>query len=61
MGRIVELKGEFVEYHEERVRLENGREIVHRFERPTELWWKLKEAVKGRKVRILVEDLGEEE
>ncbi len=57
MRRIFEGEGTFVVYRERRVRLANGREIVHKAEYPTDLWWKLKEAVKGRKVRVIVEDL----
>ncbi len=57
MGKKVELAGKFIEYREKRVKLENGEEIVHRLEHPTELWWKLKEAVKGKKVKITVEEL----
>ncbi|NJE06376.1 hypothetical protein E3E36_09505 [Thermococcus sp. M36] len=59
MKKIFEAEGNFIRYEEHRVKLENGDELVHRSEEPTELWWKLKEAVKGRKVRIVVYDTGE--
>lgn len=51
---IFEEEGVFVKYEEKRVRLENGQELTHRSEEPTELWWRLKEAVKGKKVKIVV-------
>lgn len=51
--KIFEMEGVFVRYEEKRVKLENGHEIVHRSEESTELWWKLKEAIKGKKVKIV--------
>jgi hypothetical protein len=54
MKEIFDMEGVFVKYREKRVKLENGDELVHRSEEPTELWWKLKEAVKGKRVRITV-------
>jgi len=57
MKKVIELRGKFVEYREKRVKLNNGMEVVHKFEHPTDLWWKLKEAVKGKKVKITVEEM----
>ena len=54
MKEIFNESGVFVKYEEKKVKMENGHELVHRSEEPTELWWKLKEAVKGKKVRIVV-------
>ncbi len=54
MKEIFDMEGVFVRYREEKVELENGHELTHRSEEPTELWWKLKEAVKGKRVRIVV-------
>ncbi|AEK72609.1 hypothetical protein GQS_03540 [Thermococcus sp. 4557] len=59
MREVFNAEGVFVRYREKRVKLENGHELTHRSEEPTELWWKLKEAVKGRKVRIVVYELEE--
>ncbi|KUH32830.1 hypothetical protein APY94_08585 [Thermococcus celericrescens] len=59
MREVFNAEGVFVRYRENRVKLENGHELTHRSEEPTELWWRLKEAVKGRKVRIVVYELGE--
>ncbi|NJE75600.1 hypothetical protein [Thermococcus sp. ES12] len=59
MKEIFNMEGVFVRYHEKKVRLENGDELVHRSEEPTELWWKLKEAIKGRKVRVVVYEVEE--
>jgi len=59
MAKVFEAEGVFVKYDERRVKLENGHELVHRSEEPTELWWKLKEAIKGRKVRIVVHEVEE--
>ncbi|WP_148882533.1 hypothetical protein [Thermococcus aciditolerans] len=59
MREVFNAEGVFVRYRENRVKLENGHELTHRSEEPTELWWKLKEAVKGRKVRIVVYELEE--
>jgi hypothetical protein len=58
-GKIFEMDGIFVRYGEKRVKLENGHELVHRSEEPTELWWKLKEAIKGKRVRIIVYEVEE--
>ncbi|SEW09047.1 hypothetical protein [Thermococcus thioreducens] len=54
MRGIFDMEGVFVKYREETVELENGHELTHRSEEPTELWWKLKEAIKGKRVRIVV-------
>jgi len=59
MKEIFDMNGTFVKYRERKVALLNGDELTHRSEEPTELWWKLKEAVKGRKVRIVVYSLEE--
>jgi hypothetical protein len=59
MKKLFEGEGIFVEYEEKKVKLENGHELTHRRENPTELWWKLKEALKGRKVRVVVYELEE--
>lgn len=29
-------------------------ELVHKEENPTRLWWELKEAIKGKRVKIVV-------
>ncbi|NJD99157.1 hypothetical protein E3E26_05090 [Thermococcus sp. LS1] len=59
MKEIFNAKGLFVKYTEKKVKLENGDELTHRSEEPTELWWRLKEAVKGKKVRIVVYEIEE--
>jgi len=59
MKEIFNESGVFVRYEEKKVKMENGHELTHRSEEPTELWWKLKEAIKGRKVRIVVYELEE--
>ena len=59
MREIFSEDGVFVRYREKKVMLENGHELTHRSEEPTELWWRLKEVVKGKKVRIGVYELGE--
>jgi hypothetical protein len=59
MKEIFSGEGVFVEYKEKKVKLENGHELTHRSEEPTELWWRLKEAVKGKKVRIIAYELEE--
>ncbi|WP_456452544.1 hypothetical protein [Thermococcus sp.] len=60
---IFRREGVFVEYEEKKVELD-GRsdELIHRKETPTRLWWELKEAIKGKRVRIVVYELdgGEE-
>lgn len=59
MKEIFNREGVFVEFEEKRVRLENGDEVIHKQERPTELWWKLKETIKGKKVRLIVYEIEE--
>ncbi|AFL94573.1 hypothetical protein CL1_0362 [Thermococcus cleftensis] len=59
MKEIFSGEGVFVEYSEKKVKLENGHELTHRSEKPTELWWKLKEAVKGKRVKVVVYEIGE--
>lgn len=61
MKEIFKADGVFVEYEEKKVKLENGHELMHRRENPTRLWWELKEAVKGKKVRVVVYELEESE
>ncbi|WP_456368262.1 hypothetical protein [Thermococcus sp.] len=61
MRKVFEEEGVFVEYREKSVKLENGHELIHRHENPTELWWKLKEAIKGKRVRIVVYEIEEME
>ncbi len=61
MRKIFEKYGLFVRYSKKKVNLENGQELTHRSEESTALWWELKEAVKGKNVRIIVyEDEGED-
>jgi len=57
MKEVFSAEGIFVRYREKKVRLENGHELTHRSEEPTELWWKLKEVVKGKRVRVFVYEL----
>jgi hypothetical protein len=59
MKEIFKAEGVFVEYKEKKVKLENGHELTHRQENPTRLWWELKEAVKGKKVRVIVYEIEE--
>lgn len=60
MKEIFDLKGVFVGYREKKVKLQNGHELTHRSEEPTELWWKLKEAIKGKRVRIIAYEVERE-
>jgi len=57
--KIFEMEGLFVRYEEKKVKLENGHELVHRSEKPTELWWRLKEAIKGKKVKLIAYEVEE--
>ncbi|MEO2151560.1 MAG: hypothetical protein ABGW50_02770 [Thermococcus sp.] len=57
--KVFEAEGVFVRYSEKEVEIRPGDKLVHRSEEPTELWWKLKEAVKGRKVRVVVYEVEE--
>ncbi len=59
MRKTFEREGVFVKYWEKVVKLENGQTLRHRSEEPTELWWELKEAVKGKKVKIVVYEVEE--
>ncbi|ACS89497.1 MAG TPA: hypothetical protein HA302_03795 [Thermococcaceae archaeon] len=59
MKEIFKREGVFVEFEEKRVRLENGDEVVHKQEHPTELWWGLKETIKGKRVRLIVYEIEE--
>ncbi|WP_456420744.1 hypothetical protein [Thermococcus sp.] len=54
MKEIFNGEGVFVRYTEKEVEIRPGDKLVHRAEEPTELWWELKEAIKGKKVRIIV-------
>jgi hypothetical protein len=58
---IFSREGVFVEFKEKEVELENGQRLKHRSEEPTKLWWELKEAIKGKKVRIVAYEVGEGE
>ncbi|WP_297534481.1 hypothetical protein [Thermococcus sp.] len=59
MKELFSAEGVFVEYREKAVEIRPGDRLVHRVEEPTELWWKLKEAVKGKRVRIIVYEVEE--
>ncbi|MCD6372832.1 MAG: hypothetical protein J7L37_04715 [Thermococcus sp.] len=59
MKEIFNAEGVFVKYREKTVELENGQVLKHRSEEPTELWWELKEAIKGKRVKIVVYELEE--
>jgi len=54
MRIIFDREGVFVEYREKIVKTARNDELVHREENPTRLWWELKEAIKGKRVRIVV-------
>jgi len=57
MKEIFNKEGVFVRYTEKTIEIRPGDKLVHRAEEPTELWWELKEAIKGRKVRIIVYEM----
>ncbi|AIU70059.1 hypothetical protein TEU_06805 [Thermococcus eurythermalis] len=59
MKELFSAEGVFIEYSEKEVEIRPGDKLVHRSETPTELWWKLKEAVKGKKVRVVVYEVEE--
>ena len=59
MKGIFNREGVFVEFEEKRVRLENGDEVIHKQEHSTELWWELKETIKGKRVRLIVYEIEE--
>ena len=59
MGEVFNAEGVFVRYTEKEVEIRPGDRLVHRAEEPTELWWKLKEAIKGKRVRIIVYEVEE--
>lgn len=61
MKKVFEGEGMFVEYEEKKVKFENGYELIYRCENLIEFWWKLKEVIKGRKVKIVVYELEESE
>ncbi|WP_297469230.1 hypothetical protein [Thermococcus sp.] len=59
MKEIFNGEGVFVKYTEKEVKIRPGDKLVHRVEEPTELWWKLKETLKGKKVRVVVYEVEE--
>ncbi|WP_297497095.1 hypothetical protein [Thermococcus sp.] len=59
MKKVFEAEGMFYKYKEKTVKLRENDRLVHRQEGPTELWWKLKEAVKGKRVRIIAYEVEE--
>ncbi|WP_297550020.1 hypothetical protein [Thermococcus sp.] len=59
MREIFNGEGVFVKYMEKEVEIRPGDKLVHRVEEPTELWWKLKETLKGKKVRVVVYEVEE--
>ncbi|MFA4647686.1 hypothetical protein P8X24_10660 [Pyrococcus kukulkanii] len=59
MKKIFEREGVFVEYKERRVETARNDVLVHREENPTRLWWELKEAIKGKRVKIVVYEVEE--
>lgn len=59
MRKVFDMKGVFYTFNESRVKIRENDELVRREEKPTELWWKLKEAVKGKKVRVVVYEVEE--
>ncbi|NJE25353.1 hypothetical protein E3E22_01640 [Thermococcus sp. MV5] len=59
MREIFNREGIFIKFDKKVVKLENGDELVHKQERPTNLWWELKEVIKGKKIKIIVYELGE--
>ncbi|WP_048152140.1 hypothetical protein [Palaeococcus ferrophilus] len=61
MKELFNREGVFYEVKVERVKIRENDEIIHRQERPTELWWTLKEALKGKRVRVVVYELEGEE
>jgi hypothetical protein len=59
MKKVFEGEGVFYTYGEKTVEIRDGDRLVHRQESPTELWWKLKEAIKGKKVKIIAYEVEE--
>ncbi|NJE07625.1 hypothetical protein E3E31_03655 [Thermococcus sp. M39] len=59
MKEIFNKEGVFVEYKEKVVELENGDKLVHTQEALTKLWWELKEALKGKRVKVVVYEIEE--
>jgi len=59
MRELFNGEGIFIRYSEREVKVRSNDKLVHRSEEPTELWWKLKEAVKGKKVRVVVYEVEE--
>ncbi|AEH24977.1 hypothetical protein [Pyrococcus yayanosii] len=60
MRKVFEKEGIFIEYTENVVKTARNDEIIHRSESPTRLWWELKEAIKGKRVKIIVYEVDEE-
>ncbi|WP_457741380.1 hypothetical protein [Thermococcus sp.] len=59
MKELFSAEGVFVKYSENEVEIRPGDRLVHKSEEPTELWWRLKEAIKGKRVRIVVYEVEE--
>ncbi|USS40758.1 hypothetical protein NF865_00530 [Thermococcus aggregans] len=59
MREVFNKEGIFIKYEEKTVELESGDKLTHRQEIPTELWWLLKETIKGKKVRIIAYEIEE--
>ena len=59
MREVFNKEGIFIKYKEKTTELENGDKLPHRQETPTELWWLLKETIKGKKVRIIAYEIEE--
>ncbi len=59
MRKVFEAEGVFYRYEEKTVEIRGNDKLVHRQESPTELWWKLKEAIKGKRVRIVAYEVEE--
>ncbi|HHI00345.1 MAG TPA: hypothetical protein ENL40_02530 [Thermococcus litoralis] len=59
MREVFNKEGIFIKYKEKTTELENGDKLIHREESPTELWWLLKETIKGKKVRIIAYEIEE--
>ncbi|WP_461865770.1 hypothetical protein [Thermococcus sp.] len=60
MRVIFQKEGIFVRYEKNKIKLDGRNDvIVHKKESPTELWWELKESIKGKRVKIIVYELDE--
>ena len=58
MKKVFEAEGIFIEYEERPYKDGLGNVIPNKVERPTKLWWLLKEAIKGKNVRVVVYEGG---